>query len=111
MKVASDQESFLKNLLATTTVHEKAMMVVGLLDLARLNRVMGLPDTIDSSKPPRNYRDAMLQKDCQKWAEALGKEYMGVMGYKVIFQTTRRFELVPLKKIKLMGMTTRWEYK
>ena len=59
-----DQEMCYKNILATTTVHEKAMMVVGPLDPARLTRVRGLPDStisIDSSKQPKNFRDAMLR--------------------------------------------------
>ena len=77
------------------------------LDSAKLTRVKGLPDSIDSSKPPKNFRDAMLREDGQEWAEALNKEpeYMG-------FKQRWVFEFVPLKKgIKLMGMTTRWEYK
>ena len=98
-----DQETFFKNLLATTTVHEKAMMVVGPLGSAKQTRVKGLPDSIDSSKQPKNFRNAMLREDCQEWAEALNKEYVG-------FKQRGVFELVPLKKgIKLMGMTTRWE--
>ena len=100
-----DQETFFKNLLATTSVHEKALMVATPLDSASLSKVKGLPDSIDSSRPPKNFRDAMLREDCQEWAEALNKEYMG-------FKQRGVFELVPLKKgIKLMGMTTRWEYK
>ena len=92
-----DQETFFNNLLATTSVHKKAMMVVAPLDSARLTRVKGLPDSIDSSKPPKNFRDAMLREDCQEWEEALNKEYMG-------FKQLGVFELVPLKKgIKLMG--------
>ena len=72
-------------------------MAVAPLDSARLTRVKGLPDSIDSSKPPKNFRDAMLREDCQEWEEALNKEYMG-------FKQLGVFELVPLKKgIKLMG--------
>jgi hypothetical protein len=96
-----DQETFFKNLLATTTVHEKAMLVVGPLQ----TRIKGLPDHIDASRPPKNFRDAMQREDSQEWAEALDKEYMG-------FKQRGVFELVPLQKgTKLMGMTTRWEYK
>ena len=81
------------------------MMVARPLGSAGQTRVKGLPDSIDPSKPPKNFRDAMLREDCQEWAEALNKEYMG-------FKQRGVFELVPLKKgIKLMGMTTRWEYK
>jgi hypothetical protein len=100
-----DQETFFKIVLATTTVHEKATVVVGPLDKGRQTKIKGLPDYIDASKPPKNFQDAMLWADCQEWAEALNKEYMG-------FKQRGVFELVPLQKvIKLMGMTTRCEYK
>ncbi len=47
----------------------------------------------------------MQREDAQEWAEALNKEYMG-------FKQRSVFKLVPTQKgMKLMGMTTRWEYK
>ena len=49
-----DQETFFRNLLATTAVHDKAMMVASPLGSASQTRVKGLPDSIDSSKPPKN---------------------------------------------------------
>ena len=42
------------------------MMVVAPLDSARLTRVKGLPDSIDNSKQPKNFLDAMLREDCQE---------------------------------------------
>jgi hypothetical protein len=80
-------------------------MAVAPLDRGHQTRIKGLPNNIDHTKPPKNFRDAMMREDCQEWAEALDKEYMGFMQRGV-------FELVPLRKgMKLMGMTTRWEYK
>ena len=100
-----DQETFFKNLLSTATVHEKARTASAPPDPGTLTRVKGLPNSIDPTKPPKNFRDAMLREDCQEWAAALDKEYMG-------FKHRGVFELVPLQKgMKLMGMTTRWEYK
>jgi hypothetical protein len=46
-----DQETFFKNLLATTTVHEKAMLVVGPLQ----TRIKGLPV---SARPHRCFKTA-----------------------------------------------------
>ena len=37
-------------------------------------KVKGLPDSIDPTKPPRNYRHAMSLPDAQEWAEAYDKE-------------------------------------
>ena len=100
-----DQDTFFRNLLATATEHEKARMAVGTLDCGIQTRIRGLPDSIDPTKPPKNFRDAMLREDSQEWAAALDKEYMG-------FKHRGVFELVPFQKgMKLMGMTTRWEYK
>jgi hypothetical protein len=97
-----DQETFFTNLMATTTVHQKAMMAMG---PASLTKVKGLPDTIDPTRPPKSFRDAMQREVAQEWAEALNKEYMG-------FEQRGVFKLVPIQKgMKLTGMTTRWEYK
>ena len=47
----------------------------------------------------------MTREDAPEWMEALNKEYMG-------FKQRGVFELVPLQKgMKLMGMTTRFDYK
>jgi hypothetical protein len=54
-----DQETFFANLMATTTVHQKAMTAVG---PASLTKVKGLPDTIDPTRPPKSFRDAMQRE-------------------------------------------------
>ena len=60
---------------------------------------------MDPTKQPKNFQDAMSREDSQDWATALDKEYMGV-------KHRGGFELVPFQKgMKLMRMTTRWEYK
>ena len=75
------------------------------LDCGRQTRIKGLPDSIDPTKPPKNFRDAILRGDSQEWAAALDKEYMG-------FKHRGIFELVPFQKgMKLMGMSTRREYR
>ena len=100
-----DQETFFKNLMANTTVHEKARLAVGPFHNGFQTRIKGLPDSIDTTKPPRSYREAMTREDAREWAEALNKEYMG-------FKQRGVFELVRLEKgMKLMGMTTRFDYK
>jgi hypothetical protein len=55
MLVVGPLQTRIKGLLASTTVHEKAMLVVGPLQ----TRIKGLPDHIDASRPPKNFRDAM----------------------------------------------------
>jgi hypothetical protein len=100
-----DQETFFKNLLTNETVYEKARMAVGPFPKGFQTRIKGLPDSIDTTKPPRSYREAMTREDAREWAEALNKEYMG-------FKQRGVFELVRLEKgMKLMGMTTRFDYK
>ncbi len=48
--------------------------------------VKGLPDSIDPSKPLRNYRHAMSLPDAQEWEEAYDKEYMGIK-QRSVFET------------------------
>jgi hypothetical protein len=50
-------EYFFKNLLATTICYEKAQMV--LRAMVQDTKVKGLPDSIDPSKPQRNYQHVM----------------------------------------------------
>ena len=69
------------------------------------SRVKGLPDSIDPSKPPRNYRDAMKREDRQEWAEAYDKEYQGF-----IEQGTLKIAK-PEKGAKVLDTTTRADYK
>ena len=42
-------------------------------------RMRGLPNSIDPTKPPRNYKDAMSRSDYKDWNEAYFKEYQGTM--------------------------------
>ena len=44
-------------------------------DSAGPTRVKGLLSSIDSNKPPRNYRDAMFREDRQEWAAAYMEEH------------------------------------
>ncbi len=46
--------------------------------VASLRVVQGRPDTIDSGKPPKNYKDAMSRPDNQEWAKASMDEYLGL---------------------------------
>ena len=50
-----DQDTFFRNLLATATEREKARLAVGPLDCGRQTRIKGLPDSIDPTKPPKNF--------------------------------------------------------
>jgi hypothetical protein len=99
------REDYFKNLLATTNCYEKARMVGVPKEMLQDTKVKGLPDSIDPTKPPRNYRHAMSLPDAQEWAEAYDKEYMGIK-QRGVFETVRME-----KGMKIMGMTTRTEYK
>jgi hypothetical protein len=100
-----DRDQYFKNLLSTTTMLEKARMASGPLCAAPDSKMKGLPDYIDPTKPPKSYKDAMSRPDAAEWAEAYDKEYMGIKQRGV-------FEVVRIEKgMKLMGMTTRNEYK
>ena len=100
-----DQETFFKNLIANTTVYEKAMMAVGQLHKGYQTRIKGLPDSINPSTPPKSFCEAITSEDAPEWMDALNKEYMG-------FKQRGVFELVRLEKgMKLMGMTTRFDCK
>ena len=95
-----DQETFFRNLLSTATIHEKARMASAPLDRGNQTRVKGLPDSIDSTNPPKNFRDAMMREDCQEWAAALDKEYMGFK-LRGVFELVRVFEK---RKVRLCAM-------
>ena len=41
------------------------------------NRVKGLPNGIDTSKSPENFKNAISRVDRQQWAEAYDREYQG----------------------------------
>jgi hypothetical protein len=71
-------EDYFKNLLTTTNCCDRALMVGVQTEMLQDTKVKGLPDSIDPSKPPRNYRHAMSLPDAQEWAEAYDMEYMGI---------------------------------
>ena len=100
-----DRAEYFNNLLATTSMHEKARMVSSSPDEMQTTKVKGLPNSINPDKPPKSYKEAMSREDSAEWAEAYNKEYMGLKQRNV-------FEVVRIEKgMKLMGMTTRNEYK
>ena len=100
-----DRSEYFKNLLATTSMHEKARMISASPCETPTTKVKGLPNSINPDKPPKSYKDAMSREDSAEWAEAYNKEYMGLKQRNV-------FEVVRIEKgMKLMGMTTRNEYK
>ena len=100
-----DRSEYFKNLLATTSMHEKARMISASPCETPATKVKGLPNSINPDKPPKSYKDAMSREDSAEWAEAYNKEYMGLKQRNV-------FEVVRIEKgMKLMGMTTRNEYK
>ena len=43
------------------------------------DKLHGLPDNINASKPPKNFKDAMSRVDAKEWWEAYDKEYKGMM--------------------------------
>ena len=60
------RDDYIKNLLATTNCYEKARMVCIPREMLQDTKVKGLPDSIDPTKPPRNYRHAMPLPDAQE---------------------------------------------
>jgi hypothetical protein len=60
------REDYFKNLLATTNCYEKARMVGVPKEMLQDTKVKGLPDSIDPTKPPRNYRHAVSLPDAQE---------------------------------------------
>ncbi len=38
-------------------------------------KMKGLPNSVDTNKPPRNYQDAMSHEDQQEWAAANMEEH------------------------------------
>jgi hypothetical protein len=100
-----DRAEYFKNLLATTSMHEKSRMVSASPDEMQTTKVKGLPNSINPDKPPKSYKEAMSCEDIAGWAEAYNKEYMGIKQRNV-------FEVVRIEKgMKLMGMTTLNEYR
>jgi len=67
--------------------------------------MQGLPDGIDPSKPPKNYRDSQSRIDAREWMEAYNKEYQGMMDRGAVRVAK------PPPGAKILGTTTRLEYK
>jgi hypothetical protein len=42
-------------------------------------KIRGLPDNIDPTKPPKNFKDAKSRVDRDEWMAAYSKEYQGMM--------------------------------
>jgi hypothetical protein len=68
-------------------------------------RMEGLPDSIDPTKPPKNFKDANSREDAQEWMDAYFKEYKGMMDQGAVKAVK------PPPGAKLLGTTTRLEYK
>ena len=68
-------------------------------------KVKGLPNSIDTSKPPRNYKDAMSREDRQEWAAAYMEEHQG-------FHEQGTLKIArPEPGAKILDTTTRTDYK
>ena len=73
--------------------------------VASLHTTKGLPDYIDPTRPPKNYKDAMTSPDREEWATAYQKEFQG-------FKDRSSFAIVkPPPGTKILGTTTKTEYK
>jgi hypothetical protein len=112
MKVS--RESFFQSLLKKNTdeLLSKARALVARMEAeppwtseGKSTRVKGLPSSIDPSKPPRSYRDAMTREDWQEWGEAYLKEHQGF-----IEQGTFKIARPP-KGAKVLDTTTRADCK
>jgi hypothetical protein len=69
------------------------------------SKVKGLPADIDTSKPPKSYKEAMSRSDKEMWAEAYNQEYQGFVQH-----GTLKIERPP-PGAKILGTTTRADYK
>ena len=69
------------------------------------SKVKGLSLTINVSKPPRNYKDALSREDHAEWQEAYLKEYLGMKSRDAMVYAT------PPQGTKLLGTLTSTEYK
>ena len=68
-------------------------------------RMIGLPNTIDPTKPPKNFKDASSRSDAKEWREAYFKEYQGMMDRGAVKAVK------PPQGAKILGTSTRQEYK
>jgi hypothetical protein len=69
------------------------------------SKVKGLPASVDPSKPPKSFKDAMWREDRELWAEAYDKEYQGFVQH-----GTLKIERPP-PGAKILGTTTWTDYK
>jgi len=68
-------------------------------------RMKGLPNDIDPTKPPKNFKDASSRSDAKEWIDAFFKEYKGMMDRGAVKAVK------PPQGAKILGTTTRLEYK
>ena len=107
------REDFFKSLLhkrADELLVKARALVAGMeeeISPRGIARVKGLPEGIDPSKPPKNFKDAMSRIDRQQWAEAYDREYQGFYEH----QTLKVARARPEPGTKVLGSTTRTEYK
>ncbi len=71
-----DWHTFFKNMLVTTSIHQKARIAVATSENIRSTKIKELPDSIDPTRPPKSYREAMLGEDATEFSGAFMKEYM-----------------------------------
>ncbi len=57
------------------------------------SKVKGLPASVDPSKSPKNFKDAMLREDRELWAEAYDKEYQGFVQHGTLNLASRSNDL------------------
>ena len=69
------------------------------------SKFKGLSLTINASKHPRSYKDALSREDHAEWQEAYLKEYLGTKSRDAMVYAT------PPPGTKLLGTLTRTEYK
>ena len=107
------REDFFKSLLhkrADELLVKARALVAGMeeeISPRGIARVKGLPEGIDPSKPPKNFKYAMSRIDRQQWAEAYDREYQGFYEH----QTLKVARARPEPGTKVLGSTTRTEYK
>jgi len=68
-------------------------------------KIERLPDGIDPSKHPRNYREALMRADAAQWMDAYSKENQGIMDRKAVDMVK------PPPGTKILGTNTGREYK
>ncbi len=86
-----DRETYFKNLLETTSIHQKTRIAVTTREKGWSTKIKGLPDSIDPTRPPKSYLEAMMREDAAEWSEAFMEEYTG-------FKKRAVFEMVWIEK-------------